>query len=106
MSIELKGRQRLSISEESLNSILEIARECGWEAEYKRASAEETGLGYPIDDIVEGSARALAKVLYHVIHEIESDCLSDALFKLVQTAGVRKMRAVADLAYVGTFYID
>ena len=103
MSIELKGRERLSISEESLDSVLKIARELGWVPEYGRKCGEETELGYPIDDI---PARALAKTLYRAIHDIEADCLSEPLVELVKTAGVRNMRAVADLAYAGTFYVD
>jgi hypothetical protein len=53
MSIELKGREHLSISEKSLDSVLKIARELGWVPEYERKSGEEIGLGYPIDDIPE-----------------------------------------------------
>jgi hypothetical protein len=106
MSIELKGRGRVEISEDSLNSILKIARKLGWVPEYERKSGEETGLGYPIDDIPEHCARALAKTLYRAIHAIEADCLSEPLVALVKTAGVGNMRAVADLAYAGTFYID
>jgi hypothetical protein len=106
MSIELRGREHVSISEQSLNSVLKIARELGWVPEYERKSAEETGLGYEVDDIPEHSARALAKILYRVIHDIEADCLSEPLIELVKTAGVRNMRAVADIAYAGIFYID
>jgi hypothetical protein len=108
MSIELKGRQRLSISERSLNSVLKIAREFGWIPEYERKDPEVTGLPYPIDDIPDHNARALAKALYRVIRAIETDSLSlsEPLDELVKTAGVSNLRAVADLAYAGTFYVD
>jgi len=56
-----------------LDSVLHIARELGWMPEYERKSGEETGLGYWVDDIPEHNARALAKALYQVIHDVESD---------------------------------
>ncbi len=106
MSIELRGRERVSITEESLDSVLHIARELGWMPEYERKAAEDTGLQYDIDDIPEHNARALATALYRAIHMIEADSLSESLVELVKLAGVRNMRAVADLAATGTFYID
>jgi hypothetical protein len=106
MSIELRGRDRVSISEPSLNGVLKIARELGWMPEYERKSGEDTGLGYDIDDIPEHNALALAKALYRAIHDIEADCLSEPLVELVKEAGVRNMRVVADLSYAGSFYID
>ena len=98
MTIELIGRGRVRISEDSLDSVLKIARELGWVPQYERKSGEETGLGYPIDDIPEHNARALATALYRAIHMIEADSLSESLIELVKLAGVDNMRAVADLA--------
>ena len=106
MSIDLKGRSCVNMREESWNAIRKIGRELGWVPEYVRKSGEETGLGYPIDDIPAHNARALAKALYRAIHMIETDSLSESLVELVKEAGVGKMRAVADVAYVDTFYID
>ena len=106
MSIELKGRGYVTMHEPSWNAVQKIARELGWIPEYETKSGEETVLGYPVDNILEHSARALAKVLYQVIHDIEADCLSEELVKLVKEARVYNLRAVADLAYVGTFYVD
>ena len=106
MSIELKGRGYASMLEASWISISGIARELGWVPEYETKSAEETGLGYPIDDITERSARDLAKILYGAIHAIEADCLSEPLIELMKTVRVQSIRDVADLAYGGSFYID
>ena len=69
---------------------------------------------YDEDTVPEHTARALAKALYRAIRDIEADCLeadrlfepSEPLIKLVREATVGHMRAVADLAYAGGFYID
>jgi hypothetical protein len=57
-------------------------------------------------DHVSMHARALARALYRAIYAIEADCLSEPLVELVKAAGVGHMRAVADLAYAGGFYIN
>jgi hypothetical protein len=114
MSIELKGRGYVSMRESSWIAVQKIGRAFGWMPEYERKDGEDTWLGYEVDDVPEHNARALAMALYRAIHEIETDCLeadrvsepSEPLVDLVKEAGVGNIRAVADLAYVGTFYID
>jgi hypothetical protein len=108
MSIELRGRSYLSLREARWIACLKIAREFGWIPEYERKDPEVTGLPYPIDDIPDHNARALAEALYRVIRAIETDSLSlsEPLDELVKTAGVSYLRAVADVAYAGTFYVD
>jgi len=59
-----------------------------------------------VDVFPEHNSRILATALYRAIHDIESDCLSEPLVVHVRDAGVGHMRAVADLAAVGSFYID
>lgn len=106
MSIELKGRGRVYITEKSWVGVLQLARTLGWVPDYVTVTGDVNGLGYDVDDIPEANARALAKLLYQVIREIEVDSLSESLVEIVKTTGVSDLRAVADLAYVGTFYAD
>jgi hypothetical protein len=106
MSIELKGRGYVSMHEPSWNAVQKIGREFGWMPEYERTEGEDAALGYQVDGVPEQNARALARALYQAIRAIEADCLSEPLVDLVKEAGVGHMRAVADLAYAGGFYID
>jgi hypothetical protein len=106
MSIELRGRGYVCLHEPSWIAVRKIAREFGWMPEYERKDGEDTGLGYEVDDVPEHNARALARALYRAIHAIEADCLSEPLVELVKEARVGHLRAVADLAYAGGFYID
>jgi hypothetical protein len=105
MSVELIGVGHVTMFEDSLNAVFKIGRAFGWVPEYVRAAAEAPGLN-DFDDIPAHNARALANVLYRVIHMIESDTLSESLVELVRVAGVGNIRAVADLAATDTFYID
>jgi hypothetical protein len=106
MSIELRGRGYVDLHESSWNAVRKIAHGLGWIPEYERKSTEETGLQGYIDVIPEHNARALARVLYRAIHAIEADCLSEPLVELVKEVGVHDLRDIADLAFVGSFYID
>ena len=107
MSIEMRGRgNKVCMHEFTWVAIKNIAREFGWTPEYERKAPEDTGLQYAVDDVPEHNARALAAALYRAIHDIEADSLNQPVVELVKEAGVGYMRAVADLAYVGTFYID
>ena len=106
MWIKLKGRQHVDITSPSWARILEIACKLGWVDECETKGPEVTSLQWDVYDYPDHNARALAKVLYSVIHDIEADCLSEALVQLVNEAGVGNMRRVADLAYAGFFYVD
>jgi hypothetical protein len=105
MSIVVKGREWVRIDSGSLGAVFEVGRAVGWVPKYVRP--EDTGLQEDdVVDIPQHNARALATALYRVIHMIETDSLSESLVELVKEAGVGNMRAVADVAYVDTFYID
>ena len=106
MSIDLKGSGYVSMQGSSWNAVQEIAREFGWTLKYESRTEEERGPGDYGEVIPQDNARALAKALYKAIHAIETDCLSKRLVKLAREAQVRNLRAVADLAVVGRFYVD
>jgi hypothetical protein len=106
MSIDLRGNVHINIHESDWVAVKKIAREFGWVPEYVRMSGEITGLQHDVDDVPEHNARALARALYGAIRMIEADSLSEPLVELVKEAGVQNLRAVADLAYAGFFYID
>jgi hypothetical protein len=102
MSIELKGRGYVNLHASDWGAIKRVAFEFGWVPEYER----KVGRTYSGDDVPEHNARALARALYGAIRMIEADSLSEPLVELVKEAGVQNLRAVADLAYAGFFYID
>jgi hypothetical protein len=107
MWIDIKGwGHALSMSESRWLAIRKIAREFGWMPEYQGKPPEQTGLFYEVDVFPEHNARILATALYRAIHEVESDCLSEPLIVHVRDAGLGNMRAVADLAAVGTIAIN
>jgi hypothetical protein len=107
MTIQLKGRDLVTIHESNWDACQEIAGEFGWMPEIKKKACEHPFLNdYEADAVPEHNARALARALYRAIHAIETDSLSEPLIYLVKTASVRNLRAVADLAYAGGFYID
>lgn len=106
MSIDLKGSGHVSMHGSSWDAVREIAREFGWELKYESRTEEERGPGDYGEVIPQDNARALAKALYKAIHEIETDCMSKRLVKLVREAQVGHLRAVADLAVAGSFYVD
>ena len=106
MSIELKGRGYVNLHEHSWIAARKIARELGWIPGEEEAPADENrnpGYDYKVP---EHNARSLARALYRAIHMIEADTLGEPLLELVKEAEVQNLRAVADLAYSGTFYID
>ena len=103
MSITLRGTGSVDLHVSTWCAIRDIGRELGWVPEYEKVSIE---LGYWVDDIPDHNARALAKILYRVIHMIEEDSLSESLVDLVKEARVGNIRDVADLAYMSGFYAD
>jgi hypothetical protein len=99
MTVELKGKGGyISMHRESWGAVEKIACELGWTPEYE---ADELGYRVP-----QHNARALAKALYRTIQAIGTDSLSDTLVEHLREAGVGNMRDIADIAYVGGFYID
>jgi hypothetical protein len=106
MSIDLKGAGYVSMHASTWDAIQEIAREFGCTLEYESRTDEERGPGDYGGDVPDDNARAFAKALCKAIHDIETGCLSKRLVKLAREAEVGNLRAVADLAVVGRFYVD
>ena len=106
MSIELRGRGYVSLHEPSWNAVQKIGRAFGWVPEHEKKPLDPQMFICDGDEVPEHNARALARALYRAIHAIEADCLSEPLVELVKEARVGHLRAVADLAYAGGFYID
>jgi len=105
MTIELRGRGYVNLHEPSWNAARKLAREFGWKPGEEGAPADQAcdpGYDYKVP---EHNARSLARALYQAIHKIETDTLSEPLVELAKEARVQNLRAVADLAYSGPFYI-
>jgi hypothetical protein len=106
MSIELKGAGYISMHESTWRAIQKIALEFGGSLEYESRTDEERGPGDYGEYVLDDNARAFAVALYKALHEIETGRLNKRLLKLAREAQVGNLRAVADLAFVGRFYVD
>lgn len=106
MSTTLKGAGDLDIHTSTWVAVKSIAREFGCSLEYERRGDEERSNGDYGEYVLEDSGRAFAKALYRAIRLIETDRASKRLLKLVKTASVGNLRAIADIAVVGRFYVD
>ena len=105
MSIELRGGGcYVSMHASSWDAIQKIAREYGWVPKYVKPPKKPGFFTGP--RLTENSARALATALYRAIHEVEADCLSKPLVKLVKEVQIANLRDVADMASVSGFWID